>query len=307
MSKTNQQKILILASTDYAEGIRYNDQFTEKLNDTLEQEGHIEWHNYHDIGLEFGTNHERAFLIASDIDLDIFKYVYFKSYFRFVEQAAAIAEYLRYKKIPFSSKELNYYVAFTKLTQLARLAHSGLPIPQSIFMQMSAYRDSYSQLVEKLGTPFIFKAIDGSLGKNNFLISDKRKFNKVLKKHAKSSFIAQRYIPNDSDLRLIILKDQIQLIIKRQRNRESGHLNNTSKGAKAYLVSIDDLSSKNQTIALEAARIMNRDVAGVDLMFHDITGEPYILEVNASPQIASGAFTEEKLKVYSIFFKNMLK
>lgn len=84
-------------------------------------------------------------------------------------------------------------------------------------------------------------------------------------------------------------------------------MNNTSQGGAARLLPIDELTVEQQSLALQAAALMNREIAGVDLMFETGTGHPYILEVNASPQIGSGAFTDEKLAIYSNYFKNMLK
>ena len=60
-------------------------------------------------------------------------------------------------------------------------------------------------------------------------------------------------------------------------------------------------------IALHAARVMGREVAGVDLMHELGTGKPYILEVNASPQIGTGAFMDEKIEKYCQYFKNMVQ
>jgi D-alanine-D-alanine ligase-like ATP-grasp enzyme len=84
-------------------------------------------------------------------------------------------------------------------------------------------------------------------------------------------------------------------------------LNNTSKGATARLLTPDMLTEQHQTIVLAAANVMKRDVAGVDLMLDSETGEPYVLEVNASPQIGSGAYEEEKLAVYTSYFMEKVR
>jgi D-alanine-D-alanine ligase-like ATP-grasp enzyme len=70
---------------------------------------------------------------------------------------------------------------------------------------------------------------------------------------------------------------------------------------------VSDLSEVAIQMSLKAASVLRREIAGVDVMFEDVTNKPYILEVNASPQVGSGAFTEEKLEVYKNFFVQVLK
>jgi len=48
-----------------------------------------------------------------------------------------------------------------------------------------------------------------------------------------------------------------------------------------------------------SAKLENLQIAGVDLMFDSETGQHYILEVNSSPQLATGAVTDLKLKAYT--------
>jgi len=69
---------------------------------------------------------------------------------------------------------------------------------------------------------------------------------------------------------------------------------------------IAEFDEYSRSLSLKAAALMNREVAGVDLMFETGTGKPYILEVNASPQIASGSFAAEKLAVYAQYFKDLV-
>jgi hypothetical protein len=62
------------------------------------------------------------------------------------------------------------------------------------------------------------------------------------------------------------------------------------------MVELDTLSIAAQEAVLAAAQALHRDsFAGVDLMIHKKTGQPYILEVNQTPQIEIGAEIEYKM------------
>jgi len=52
-----------------------------------------------------------------------------------------------------------------------------------------------------------------------------------------------------------------------------------------------------------AADILQFDIAGVDMVQDKETGSWYCLEVNNSPQLASGAFVDEKRAAIAEFLK----
>lgn len=288
-------------------GREINDAFVAALNQELEGDGVVEWHNYRDIRLEFNTGKLEACIQSTGEPLSNFRFVYFKSYLRYTEQATVIAEYLQSEGIPFVCSELKKYLPQSKLTQYGRLSLADIPIPQTVFLDYTQLPHQYGYLQESLGSPFVFKAIDGKGGNQNYLIRSEQELLDALAEHPEVQFVAQRFIANDSDLRILVLDNVIQLVIHRSRQGDDSHLNNTSQGGAAKLLDTADLAPEHRALALKSAQLLDREVAGVDLMFESGTGNPYILEVNASPQVGSGAFKEEKIKVYSNYFKNMLK
>lgn len=302
------KRILIIASAEESDPtrIKINDDFVANLQEKLGSDVKLEWHNYRDLLIEFHTNKIEVSVLSTGESLSVFDFVYFKSFFRYSEHAAAVAAYLDRHEIPYVCTELRNHIALTKVTQFTRLAQAGIPIAKTVFMHPTAYRKNFAMLEQKLGLPFIFKSTDGSGGDENYLIETEVELQKALDDYPELHFVAQNFIANDSDLRVLIVGGEIKLIIKRTRAGDS-HLNNTSQGGAAEILPLEQLPSEHQAIALSAARIMNREVAGVDLMFEGGTGDPYVLEVNASPQIGSGAFMEEKVDIYCNYFRNVVK
>lgn len=307
VSTQTPQKILILSSAEIDENIAINDAFVNDLNELLTTDNvTLEWHNYHDVTLELASGEMSAHIVSTGESLLDFDAVYFKSYFRYHEQAASIAEYLQFNNIPFVGSELRHYIAAYKLTQMARLARKDVMIPRTLYFSTRHYVAHHDQIVAKLGERFIFKAINGSTGDDNYLVTSKQQLEEIVANNEEMYFIAQEFIPNESDLRLIVLNDRLRLIIERRRADDSTHLNNTSQGAEASLVDMESFDQLTIEIALRSAEIMGRDVAGVDIMLESGTGKPYVLEVNASPQIASGSFEQEKRALYRDYFKEVL-
>src|SRR5687767_13900141 len=106
-STTPVPKILIISSAELEENIAANDSFVERLNARLNTHCQLEWHNYRNIGLEINDGLLRAFIVSDGRDVhDNFKAVYFKSYFRYHEQATSIAEALQEHHTPFIGNEL---------------------------------------------------------------------------------------------------------------------------------------------------------------------------------------------------------
>lgn len=298
-------RILILSSAEDDELRAINDAFVAKLNKILGNNTKLEWHHYSEVGLEIKGDKLDAYLVNTGEGLNVYSAVYFKSYFRYPEQAAAIAEVLAEKGIKFVSSELEHYLPLTKLTQLARLSRARLPIPDTIYLPLKYFLKNYDKLCQTLGVPFIFKAIDGSTGRDNYLVDSKSQLAEIVAQNPDKNFIAQAFIQNDSDLRLLVVGGKIRLVIERRRHGDTTHLNNTSKGAKASLLPLSQVGNGTQALALRAAKLMRREVAGVDIILENGSGTPYILEVNASPQIGSGAYQAEKLQIYAEYFANL--
>lgn len=300
------KRILILASAEDAESTQINDDFVASVQAGVGDDVQLEWHNYRDVCIWFDVGTIEVSLLSSGESLSVFDFVYIKSFFRYSEYAAAIAAYLDELQIPYVCTELRNHIALSKVTQFVRLSQAGIPIAKTLLMHSTNYTNHFDALVERLGVPFIFKSTDGSGGDENYLINSRSELEAAVTAYPSLHFVAQSFIANDSDLRVLIVGSKIELIIKRTRAGDS-HLNNTSQGGAAELVSVESLPEAHHQIALRAAEAMGREVAGVDLMFESGSGNPYVLEVNASPQIGSGAFMKEKTAIYCNYFKNMVQ
>jgi glutathione synthase/RimK-type ligase-like ATP-grasp enzyme len=94
-------------------------------------------------------------------------------------------------------------------------------------------------------------------------------------------FIIQEFIANDFDYRVLILGNKLGTVLKRSRQNKNDHRNNTALGAREDEVLSPD--KKAVDLSIEISNYLNKDVAGVDLIFDELTKQYYIIEINSKP------------------------
>lgn len=301
------KKILVLSSAETDYTLEANDLFVNEIQKLIGDDIHLTLKHYNDLLFDITSESMTLRLIDDQTELKEFDLVYFKSYYRYSEVAVAAAQYLQQANVTYICRELDKSISFTKLTQYARLSRAHLPIARTIYMstgQIVKFGDA--TVSDTVQYPCVLKAVNGKGGSMNFLVRSGEELTEHALRNPETSFVIQQFIPNSYDLRVLVANGQVKLVIKRQRLDEKTHLNNTSQGALATLLDVGSLNASDQQLALEAAQLFERDIAGVDIMFASDTGKSYVLEVNASPQVATGAFRQEKLQVYADLFKELL-
>lgn len=243
---------------------------------------------------------------VANSDVAEYDLVYVKNWKAHQNAASALAIYLDKKNVRYICGELRNFRATDKISEAFLLAMNGLPYPDTYFTVHSNLLPALiAQHAAMLSYPFILKAVDGSAGQDNHLITNEHELLSIIES-SELAYMVQNFIPNDGDHRVIVLGFEPKLSFKRTRADESTHLNNTSQGATA---SLTDLSTYDGTVledSVKAAQLVVREIAGVDVLFNKNTGAHYILEVNASPQLATGAFLGEKKKILSEYFTGIL-
>lgn len=239
--------------------------------------------------------------------LDSFDVVYFELWYKAQQQALAAAQYLQRKKVPYFSKELATVMPLTKVGELAVMANHDIPLPDTFMSSHRELKKAFRRQTPPFAYPFVLKAADGYGGNNNHLVYDYEQLCSILDDNRSVIYVAQQFIPNDCDYRCLVFGGQIRLVLQRTRATDSkSHLNNTSAGAEGRLVATESISSEARDAVLRAAAVLGREqFAGVDLMIHKDTGQPYILEVNQTPQIEIGAEIEEKIDSLLTYMKEL--
>ena len=237
--------------------------------------------------------------------------VYVKSHWNYPEMASALAEYLNFKSVSFFDKEIGSYASRSKLSESMKLAVHGVPIPRSFIGYPNVIKDQSEIIFAQLGFPFVLKSASADKGKDNYLVSDKKVFNQLIKEVSGSDiYIAQMFIPSEGFYRINIFGKERFVVFRSKfgnKNPLKDHLNKPFGGVNSKIMPIKDVSSGLLQLATRASIYMNRQIAGVDIIQDKNNGKCYILEVNSSPQLRSGSYVDEKSIEFAKFIDKELK
>ena len=160
------------------------------------------------------------------------------------------------------------------------LAQSNLDIPKTMLLK----HPIDVKFVEKnIGFPVIVKTISGSYGKGVFIADGKKQLTQLITmaEITKKSYniVIQEFIKDSygKDLRVFVLNGKVIGCMMRQSSDDDFRAN-IMRGGEGIPYKVND---KVEWIATEAAKVLDLDIAGVDLLFDN--GGYKICEVNSSP------------------------
>ena len=166
-----------------------------------------------------------------------------------------------------------------KLRSLQLLARKGVGLPHTSFAHSA---DNARDLINFVGgTPVVVKLCSGTQGKGVVLADTQRAAESVIDafRELSADFLVQEFIKEAAgcDIRALVIGNKV--IASMQRVAAEGEFrSNLHRGGKAERVK---LTPKERETAVNAAKAMGLNVAGVDLL-RSARG-PLVMEVNSSP------------------------
>lgn len=188
----------------------------------------------------------------------------------------------------------------SKLSQAAMFFMAGLPSAQCVYASESVLEGKHDL---PFGFPCIMKASFGAHGNDNHVVHSLEEARAVAAGRPGIRFILQRFVPNDGDYRILVAGTR-ELVIHRKASGDT-HLNNTSQGGTGQLVEASDLPGEIIEQSHKIAEIMHMGLAGVDALADKNTGEFYFLEVNSQPQLMSGVYIDEKVRLMGHYLESL--
>lgn len=217
------------------------------------------------------------------------------------EQAISMAYYLKQKEVRY----MNSYLLAPGIGKLAcafALTTQGVSMPRTFHATPDMTLDIFAE-APPMEYPFVYKDDAGSRGRNNYLIQSHADLARTVEETRHLGMIAQEFVPNDGDYRVMVLDGHADIAIRRA-GRKGTHLNNISQGAVPEIMSIDALDPEVVKDCERAAAILKLDVAGVDVGIDSRTGKHYLWEVNRTPDLASD---DPYLPEITASYGNMIK
>ncbi|MCG3722773.1 30S ribosomal protein S6--L-glutamate ligase [Vibrio cincinnatiensis] len=166
-----------------------------------------------------------------------------------------------------------------KLRSMQLLSRKGIGMPITGF---ASKPDDVKDLLDMVGgAPVVIKLLEGTQGIGVVLAETRKAAESVIEAFMglKANIMVQEYIKEagGADIRCFVIGDKVIAAMKRQ-GAEGEFRSNLHRGGTASLVKITPQERKT---AIEAAKIMGLNVAGVDLLRSE--RGPLVMEVNSSP------------------------
>lgn len=172
-----------------------------------------------------------------------------------------------------------------KAYQMLALGRLGLPIPKTLYGSLWYLN---KEAANYIGFPMIIKGSGGHRGGSVYKVDNKEELEKKIRELRPSEindgrrYLAQEYIENSGDYRVIVMGNRVLGAMKRSRQMEGEFRNNFSRGGKVEVAKLD---KKTKDLCVKAAKACGLMIAGVDLVFkNDDQSLPMFWEVNRGPQ-----------------------
>lgn len=174
-----------------------------------------------------------------------------------------------------------------KAIQYLELSEHGIPMPKTIigpkiYKNFKIREDYYiKNVIKELGLPLILKEGHGSFGMKVYLLHSEEEIQQKLEEISGVDFVFQQFIKSSygRDIRVNVIGDKI--VAAMYRESQTDFRANITNGGSATTIELTDAQKE---IAINAAKCLGAEYAGVDLLF-DENEEPIVCEVNAAAHI----------------------
>lgn len=177
-----------------------------------------------------------------------------------------------------------------KLYEMWRLWENDIPVPKTAYGTSVFLGECLVRSFNNIG---VLKAINGTKGHDNHFVNSPVKIARIVAANPTTDYILQEYIPSAGDYRVLAF-DYEPHYVAHFSNRKNYWRESTSNKNERNIIPLDAAEPEILTIAKNAARAVDRNFAGVDIIKNSETGKYYVLEVNSTPQIVTGSFTSHK-------------
>lgn len=193
----------------------------------------------------------------------------------------AVLRHLEHQGIRVINSSLGMDAAADKMMTQQILSAKNLPVPKTVLAKFPVNVDFVER---EIGFPVVVKSLRGTRGSGVVLCETREKFQDLagLIGHVDSGtdFIFQEYIKHSHgrDVRMMVVFSEVVAAIERKSEGEGFKSNIEDSNALFPF----DPPKELQKLAIDAAKALELDIAGVDILF-DEDGSYRILEANSAP------------------------
>ena len=245
--------------------------FTEIFNEKM-PDAFVNFAEYSDIYKTSGG------YFIDDINIKDYNFVFFGFMSNYSAIARLIIEYLERNNVPYLKYE-TYKDFDNKAYEFDLVEKLGYPYIPSIMV--SKLNRRVIEEVKKFDFPVVVKDVTMARGEGVHKIDSLKDLEQhFTRNYGNRLMLIQKFIANDGDYRVIVIKHKKVLIIKRQRIKEEEFRSNVALGGKAVKA---ELPKEIIEMCEDISKHVFCDIVGFDILKDLKTGDFYVMETNASP------------------------
>ncbi|MEK7473083.1 MAG: ATP-grasp domain-containing protein [Patescibacteria group bacterium] len=197
-----------------------------------------------------------------------FAVIYFRMVGKSLEIATLVADYARQNRIQIIDKMYETAhllpISLGKSIEMRMLYEAGINIPRTVF------GGDFSSMT----FPYIVKSTSGQKSREVWLVKNAEELEILRAKlDSHKLYFAQELIPNAKRIRVLIVGNRAIGAIVRQSKWNKDQTKET----------LMPVPGDVANLATSAAKAVNLDISGVDILINNKTNEKYVIEANAAP------------------------
>jgi glutathione synthase/RimK-type ligase-like ATP-grasp enzyme len=235
-----------------------------------------------------------AYVRYQNKDCKDYDLVWLSSHWGTRDLAYALDIYLDSKKTKHTAVER----AGSKVTDHMKFSLSNINTPKTYYINTKKIEPYIEEIEVHCGYPMVVKDIKGCRGRNTFLVHNREELNDtVASLNPETKVLYQEYIPNEYDWGVLISGGKV-VAAEKSYPSEGEFRNNACNGAREEFVDLSECPEEIQWMAIDSAKSLGLDWCRADIVVHEDTNKPYLLEINRYPGITKGTDEVEAVKKY---------
>jgi len=280
---------------------------TNYLNKNSDAKYKVFLYKFSDLLFDIKTNSVQI-LINGKVDIASFNLVFIRrAGGKYTPFTGAIVKYLDFRKVDFIDPALREIgLTMDKASTSTRLAMRNIPMPDTYFCFRDSIEKFKLKISEDLSFPIIAKGIGSQRNEAIYILRSIQGFEELMSK-SKDEFIFQKYISIKKEFRLLVMGGEVKVLeLKSKRNYSSQKVEYINPNEPSVFLNLSLVSKQMKDLAVECARLLSLDLAGVDICIEKETNTNYVFEVNRGPGILPDPNKSPELKAFSDYFKKRL-
>lgn len=222
----------------------------------------------------------------SGVDIRKFNLVYIRSVSKSLSfMAGILAYYLKRNNIKLVNSRFEYTRALSdKVTSLVILGLNGLPIIKSFFCSRENIEKNIDLLIKKFDFPIVVKETTKHHSAGVYVLRNKKDFGKLLNDSGEGSsqYLFQKFVQISKEYRILVLGGKPVSAQQMFRDLDSFKAK-VNMNVDWHFENIGNIPEADKEIASKAAKVLNMEVAGVDILITKNDLKTLLIEVNSSP------------------------